>query len=839
MPTATETRDYLTKIYLSAFERAPDLDGLNYWSTQVLANGQSLADVGGTIFSLPIVTNIYPVALTNEQFVGQIYNNVLGRDIVDQEGLDYWTNQLTTLITEVGFFNARAQVSFNIISAALGAPVGTDGQAFVQNRLDVAEFTVDYQIDQTTSLPVNELTNNMQLVTADPASVVTATQALIGLGDVGETFILTTGVDNFLGTANNDMFIAGLGGTGAFAEATLGDSDILNGNGGYDTLSATLSNSGFVPATTVAPTLIDIEQIDLRFAGFGQSFLDLSSATGVQKVNVANSGSATSGSAVVALGSVGELSMANQATYVAFSGSTASTLKLNATNLNGAVMDLDDAVATQLDVTLDNNNQVYFDQNTGTATLVNVKLTGDNKVDLGNILGATTTVNASGTGSVLINGVSAPVVLETLNVIEGASVDTSLMTLTSLKTINAGTTTGSIKASVDTAAVSVTTGSGNDVIKYVTNPALNANINLGAGDDMLTFTGAVAAIDFTNTLQGGDGTDTLQAKAVWAQDATTKLTAQNIASFENLLLSDAMSGNIDVAKVGGMQNVTMNSHGAHTLFGLKSGATVTEQVTATGALTIDGALMTGPDDVLNLNLSSASAITQNVATSAVETIKINSKDTDTTAHVNQFYLADTTVKTIVVDGNAGVAFTNYYANTAVSLFDASAVTGAGSSITFASGNIAASGTVIKGGAGDDQLAGAVGANVAKDTISGGDGDDFIAGFGGADTLTGGAGVDTFWYNGPATDSNGVNADTITDFLSGTDLIDTSTVVTYLGGAAGYGAVLTSLTGVAYEGVLDTTTSTLYIDVDGNAALDNADIVINLTGVTALVQADFI
>ena len=65
------------------------------------------------------------------------------------------------------------------------------------------------------------------------------------------------------------------------------------------------------------------------------------------------------------------------------------------------------------------------------------------------------------------------------------------------------------------------------------------------------------------------------------------------------------------------------------------------------------------------------------------------------------------------------------------------------------------------------------------------------------------------------------------------------MVIYVGGANGYGAVLTSLTGVAYQGVLDTSTSTLYIDVDGNATLDNADIVIQLTGVTALAQADFI
>lgn len=71
MATATETRDYLTKLYLSAFLRAPELDGLNYWSNEVV-QGKSLQQVAGTIFSLPSVTNIYPVALTEEQFVETI-----------------------------------------------------------------------------------------------------------------------------------------------------------------------------------------------------------------------------------------------------------------------------------------------------------------------------------------------------------------------------------------------------------------------------------------------------------------------------------------------------------------------------------------------------------------------------------------------------------------------------------------------------------------------------------------------------------------------------------------------------------------------------------------------
>ena len=64
------------------------------------------------------------------------------------------------------------------------------------------------------------------------------------------------------------------------------------------------------------------------------------------------------------------------------------------------------------------------------------------------------------------------------------------------------------------------------------------------------------------------------------------------------------------------------------------------------------------------------------------------------------------------------------------------------------------------------------------------------------------------------------------------------MVVYSGGANGYGAVLTALNGTVYQGVLDTSTSTLYIDTNGDKALTSADIAIQLTGVTSLVQADF-
>jgi Ca2+-binding RTX toxin-like protein len=173
-------------------------------------------------------------------------------------------------------------------------------------------------------------------------------------------------------------------------------------------------------------------------------------------------------------------------------------------------------------------------------------------------------------------------------------------------------------------------------------------------------------------------------------------------------------------------------------------------------------------------------------------------------------------------------------------FDGSGVTGDaahGGNITITTN--AHADTSLTGGAGNDTLTGSDDA-AHVDTINGGAGADTITGHLGADVLTGGAGADHFVYTQVA-DSQGTTVDTITDFVSGEDTIDLSAVTggaapSYLGEANGYGAVLTSLSNDgSTHAVLDTSTSTLYVDVNGDGVLDNHDMAINLTGVTHLTN----
>jgi len=173
----TTTQQHFTTFYLAAFLRAPDLGGLNYWNDEVLVHGKSMQEVGGIIFSLPIVTDIYPANLTDLQFVEAIYHNVFGRNS-DAEGLNYWGTELATLRTtytsqgsSIAAFEARGQLTMNMINAGLGTPDGTDGKAYIVNRLDVAEYAAERQLAQSKEIPVATLLDIFEGVNASVVSM--------------------------------------------------------------------------------------------------------------------------------------------------------------------------------------------------------------------------------------------------------------------------------------------------------------------------------------------------------------------------------------------------------------------------------------------------------------------------------------------------------------------------------------------------------------------------------------------------------------------------------------------------------------------------------------------
>ncbi|HZW23476.1 DUF4214 domain-containing protein [Noviherbaspirillum sp.] len=156
-----QDKSSLLKVYLSAFQRAPELEGLNYWLREVDFNG--LDATLKTIFSLPVVQQVYAASQSNADFVTAIYNNVFNKS-PDTDGLNYWVGELSSL-------NNRGLLVLNMINAGLSTSDGTPGKDVIVNRFTHASQAVSAQETAAVSLDPAYLAAQYQSITGNASSV--------------------------------------------------------------------------------------------------------------------------------------------------------------------------------------------------------------------------------------------------------------------------------------------------------------------------------------------------------------------------------------------------------------------------------------------------------------------------------------------------------------------------------------------------------------------------------------------------------------------------------------------------------------------------------------------
>ena len=177
--------------------------------------------------------------------------------------------------------NDFGQGAFNPVTVSI--PVGGT----------TATFTVTPPNDDKTELAESF---SVQAVVAGTTLTKSAT-LLDGTSGAGKTYTLTVNQDSLSGTAGNDTFNAGAAQDGAGTLInTLQNVDVIDGGAGTDTLAVT-----HAAATTVAATIKNIENINVRFAD-AKADLNLANATGVTTINVADS---TTKGVVTGVGAVG------------------------------------------------------------------------------------------------------------------------------------------------------------------------------------------------------------------------------------------------------------------------------------------------------------------------------------------------------------------------------------------------------------------------------------------------------------------------------------------------------------------------------------------------------
>jgi Ca2+-binding RTX toxin-like protein len=143
---------------------------------------------------------------------------------------------------------------------------------------------------------------------------------------------------------------------------------------------------------------------------------------------------------------------------------------------------------------------------------------------------------------------------------------------------------------------------------------------------------------------------------------------------------------------------------------------------------------------------------------------------------------------------------------------------------------------LGGGNGDDVLFG----NEGRDTLNGGGGGDRLNGGIANDTLTGGTGNDAFVFDSPL--GPAANIDRITDFTSGSDIIELNNEYYFMG--LGEGALdpvqfaVGNATGAGPQIVYNAVTGALFYDSNGASAGGATQFAI-LTGAPTLTASDFL
>lgn len=543
----------------------------------------------------------------------------------------------------------------------------------------------------------------------------------------GQTFTLTASIDNFTGTAGNDIFI----GDNTQTNGSAGPGDQINGGAGSDTLKL--------------------------FAAAGATALNLPQLKGVENLYVKGGAAIVDSISTIADVTAIELDSQTATGTLTLKGTQAVTLSNNTVGQN-LVYGATDTVAS---VTVNNVTAGTVDVRGAALATLNLAATGANSaITLANTVGTKLT-------TLTITGDKNLTVTEALN---------------GLTTVDASAATGNItlNATVAVNDITVTGGKGNDTINLGANFTKADKVNGGDGTDTLELTQASVTIvqgyTAAEKIVVNDNLSNLEVLKV-----TNALTSNVDASRFDNINSFVFAGGNNAAGTATLSKVTSGVS-----VEINADAGLAADVLAVEI--IDATLAGNNSDVVNLKLNDtvvagAAAVTDYGVLNAVgvDILNINStKATTSTATGNKIDIAATSsaLDKIVVTGNlaldiSDVALVNSIGEVDASGLVLSATTANGLSVAIANGGT--NGVKITGSNGVDTIQG----SAAADIIDGGAGNDLISGAlatyaagtfatltanAAADVLTGGAGNDQFGFG---LGSTTVSFNTIKDLNLGT------------------------------------------------------------------------
>ena len=262
--TAAQQKDAY-QFFIIAFGAAPGtvyMDQLD----EAYGSGMTTQEIVNVYTTKPQFTALYPKFLSNEEFAISLVNNVVKNSASDAAKAQAVADIQSALNAGL----TRGDVIFNVFSnlAKLPATDAMWGGTVTQfnNQIAVAEYYTETMLGNSTNVATLQTVVSGVTATSNVSSP--AAIAALLAAPVVTDFSLTTGQDVVSGSSFGDLFSAVVVQNALGAQVnTLGSGDMLDGNGGVDTLNATITAGVFAGGSysmPIQPKTSEIEIIKLE-----------------------------------------------------------------------------------------------------------------------------------------------------------------------------------------------------------------------------------------------------------------------------------------------------------------------------------------------------------------------------------------------------------------------------------------------------------------------------------------------------------------------------------------------------------------------------------------------
>jgi len=241
------THTVVSSLYVAMFNRAPERDGLAYWSSEI-NNGTSAAVVAQNVFNVSGARVMYPSGTSNSQIISTLYQNALGRP-ADAAGLVYWKARLDSGVSVGQVFNDFATAVLNFSGTD---PIGLSSQALFSSKVALST-------NYAALMGGNDVN-----AAASVYNVVTSTDNTTNGSIADDTYTLASGNHAVNGGGGNDTITTSVGNSaittlvGNDTITTGAGNSYVNGGNGNNTITAGVgsntifSGSGLDTITTSA-----------------------------------------------------------------------------------------------------------------------------------------------------------------------------------------------------------------------------------------------------------------------------------------------------------------------------------------------------------------------------------------------------------------------------------------------------------------------------------------------------------------------------------------------------------------------------------------------------------